>query len=445
MGKYKVGVISLGCDKNRIDSEIMLGTINSNYTITNDASDADIIIINTCGFIEKAKQESIDTILEMAEYKTKGKCKLLMATGCLTQRYGEELANLIPEIDVMLGVNDYLQINNYINDFINNNKKIIQCNYSDAGINEGKRVLTTKSSTAYIRIAEGCDNHCTYCIIPKIRGHYRSRSIESVLEEANSLVEQGVTEIILIAQDTTRFGIDIYGEKYLHILIRKLSSITDLKWIRVLYCYPEEIYPELIEELATNEKFCRYLDLPIQHISNKILKLMGRKTSKESIINIINQLRSSIPDISLRTSIIVGFPGETEEDFMELVEFVKDTAFDNLGVFKYSQEEGSAAAILPNQVDERIKTMRERQLMKEQKQLIPEINAKNINNTYNVLVEEELEEYYIGRSEKMAPEIDGVIYIKKTSPIKVGSFIKVRIEKSIDYDLLGVVINEFSK
>ena len=445
MGQYKVGVISLGCDKNRIDSEIMLGTINSNYVITNNASDADILIINTCGFIEKAKQESIDTILEMAEYKTKGKCKLLMATGCLTQRYGEELAKLIPEIDIMLGVNDYLQINNYINDFISNQKKIIQCNYSDAGINEGKRVLTTKSSTAYIRIAEGCDNHCTYCIIPKIRGHYRSRSMESILEEANSLVQQGVTEIILIAQDTTRYGIDIYGEKQLHILIKELSKISDLKWIRVLYCYPEEIYPELIKELASNDKFCKYLDLPIQHISNNILKLMGRKTTKESIINAINQLRSNVPDIALRTSIIVGFPGETEEDFIELVEFVKDASFDNLGVFKYSQEEGSAAALLPNQIDEKVKTIRERLLMKEQKQLIPEINAKSINKTYMVLVEEESQEYYIGRSEKMAPEIDGVIYIKNDEPIKIGSYIPVKIEKSIDYDLLGVVDNEFGK
>ncbi len=289
LSKYKVGIISLGCDKNRIDSEIMLGSINKNFEITNNAEESDIIIINTCGFIEKAKQESIDTILEMAEYKKKGKCKLLMATGCLTQRYGDELAELIPEIDVMLGVNDYIKINTYILNFINDNEKIIKCNYSDSNINEGERIITTNKVTAYVRIAEGCDNFCTYCIIPKIRGKYRSRSMESILKEVSSLAKQGVKEIILIAQDTTRYGIDLYGKKQLHKLIKEISSITEIQWIRVLYCYPEELYDDLIEEMSSNSKVCSYLDLLIQHISNSILKAMGRKTTKESIIKTIRR------------------------------------------------------------------------------------------------------------------------------------------------------------
>ena len=439
MGKNKVGIISLGCDKNRIDSEIMLGTINSSYEITNKAQEADILIINTCGFIEKAKEESINTILEMAKYKTDGNCKLLMATGCLTQRYGEELAELIPEIDVMLGVNDYLQINKHINDFINSNKRIISCDYSDNLVNEGNRILTTKSSTAYIRIAEGCDNHCTYCIIPKIRGKYRSRSMENIIKEASDLAAQGVKEIILIAQDTTRYGIDIYGEKLLHKLISDISLIDDIKWIRVLYCYPEEIYPELINEMASNEKFCKYLDLPIQHISNDILKVMGRKTSKESIIDTISTLRKRIPDISLRTSIIVGFPGERESQFQELMDFVKEIRFDNLGVFKYSQEEGSAAALLPNQIDEDIKKDREMKLMSLQKSLMEDINGLNVGKTYDVLVENETKDFYIGRNERMAPEIDGLIYINKDKDIALGNIVSVKIKEALEYDLLGVV------
>lgn len=443
--KYKVGIISLGCDKNRIDSEIMLGAVNKDFELTNKAEEADIIIINTCGFIEKAKQESIDTILEMAEYKKRGNCKLLMATGCLTQRYGEELAELIPEIDVMLGVNDYIQINKYINDFIKNHKKIIRCNYSDQNINEGMRIITTNKISAYVRIAEGCDNYCTYCIIPKIRGKYRSRSMESILKEVKNLGDQGVKEIILIAQDTTRYGIDLYGEKSLHKLIKDISEISGIQWIRILYCYPEELYEELIQEMAKNKKVCNYLDLPIQHISNDVLKLMGRKTSKESILNTMDKLRKAIPDIKLRTSIIVGFPGETEDNFMELKAFIQEVKFDNLGVFRYSQEEGTAAALMKNQIEEDIKKRREKELMNVQRELVLKQSQENIGKTYDVLIESEEEEYYIGRNQGMAPEIDGLIFIKKNESLAVGDIIPVKIMESAEYDLIGVVCYESSK
>ena len=289
MTKYKVGLVSLGCDKNRVDSEIILGQMKTNYDFTNDPKEAHIIIVNTCGFIEKAKQESIDTILEMAKYKNKYNCKLLIATGCLTQRYSKELSELMPEIDIMLGVNDYKKINEHISNYIENEQKILSVDYSDNNINEGERVITTDKSTAYLRIAEGCDNFCTYCIIPKIRGKFRSRPIESIIVEAEKLVKNGVKEIILVAQDTTRYGVDIYnGEKKLPTLLKKLCTIEGLKWIRIMYCYPEEITEELIEVMATEEKICKYIDLPIQHISNKILKLMGRKTTKETITNKID-------------------------------------------------------------------------------------------------------------------------------------------------------------
>ncbi|MDU1855320.1 MAG: 30S ribosomal protein S12 methylthiotransferase RimO, partial [Clostridium baratii] len=371
MTKYKVGMVSLGCDKNRVDSEIMLGVMNKAYEITNNPKEADIIIVNTCGFIEKAKQESIDTILEMANYKTKHQCKLLIATGCLTQRYGKELKELMPEIDIMLGVNDYNKIDKLIKDFItkeNMEDKFTEVNYSDENINEGERVLTTESSTAYIRIAEGCNNFCTYCIIPKIRGKFRSREMDSIIKEAKGLASKGVKELILIAQDTTLYGSDIYGKKSLHILLKELSKIDGIKWIRVLYCYPEEIYDELIDEIAVNDKVVKYLDLPIQHISNNILKLMGRKTTKEDIINKIDKLRDRVPGIALRTSLIVGFPNETEEDFKELKDFLLEYKLDKVGVFKYSREEGTPAAKMDGQVDEEIKDIRENELMLTQRE-----------------------------------------------------------------------------
>ena len=443
---YKVGMVSLGCDKNRVDSEIILGKMSNEYEITSNPKNADIIIVNTCGFIESAKQESIDTILEMANYKINYNCKLLIATGCLTQRYGEELRNLIPEIDIMLGVNDYNKINEFITDFIEGNKIASELlNYSDENINEGKRILTTQKESAYIRIAEGCNNFCTYCIIPKIRGKFRSRKMENIINEAKDLSENGVKEIILIAQDTTLYGSDIYEKKSLHLLLRELSKVEGIKWIRVLYCYPEEIYDELIDEIASNGKVTKYLDLPIQHISDKILKLMGRKTSKQDIINKINKLREKISGIVLRTTFIVGFPKETEEDFNEIIDFIQEYKLDKVGVFTYSQEEDTAAAIMEGQIVEEIKKKREEKLMLLQKGISEQINKLKIGKLYDILVEGYNGEYYYGRSYEMAPDIDASVLFKSSKNINVGELIKVKIIENMDYDLVGVVVDESCK
>lgn len=445
MSKFKVGMVSLGCDKNRVDSELILGSINKFYEITNNPKEAEIIIINTCGFIESAKQESIDTILEMAEYKKTHKCKMIIATGCLTQRYGDELLELIPEIDILMGVNDYMKLHKLIVDFIKTEQRVSSTTYKDEGVNEGERILTTNSHTAYLRIAEGCNNFCTYCIIPKIRGKFRSRSKESILAEATSLVNQGVKEIILIAQDLTNYGEDLYGKNELHVLINEISNIKGLEWIRLLYCYPEEITDELIEVIDNNPKVMKYLDLPIQHISNNILKMMARKTNKETIIGKINLLREKVPGITLRTSLIVGFPGETEEDFNELCRFLKNYKLDNVGVFTYSQEEGTAAAKLPNQVDEDVKIKRKEKLMNIQRGIVKDLNKLKIGNIYDTIIDGSTGEYYIGRNYEMAPEIDGLIYITKGKVLKKGDIIKVKITNIMEYDLVGDVWNESSK
>lgn len=444
MTKYKIGLVSLGCDKNRIDSELILGSLATENKIVNNPKEADIIIVNTCGFIESSKQESIDTILEMAEFK-KDNCKLLIATGCLTQRYSEELHNLIPEIDIMLGVNDYDQLNTYIKDFFNHNNKICTCNYSDSTINEGERILTTPQYSAYLRIAEGCSNLCTYCIIPKIRGKYRSRSMENVIQEANDLAERGVKEIILVAQDTTKYGIDLYDEKKLPELIRKLSEIDNIEWIRILYCYPEEITDDLIDEIANNEKVCKYLDIPIQHISNSVLKRMNRKSTKEIITTNILKMRSKIKDLILRTSIIVGFPGETDKDFKELKEFISSIKFDKLGVFKYSQEEGTPAAKMDGQIDEEVKQYREEELMLMQQCGSKENNYKKIGKKYKVLVEGYKDGQWVGRNYEMSPEIDGAIFFKCDKILSIGNFIEVVITEALEYDLIGVVCDESCK
>ncbi len=378
----------------------------------------------------------------MAKYKIKYKCKLLIATGCLTQRYGKELLDLMPELDIVLGVNDYEKINKAIEGFIKENKKISSTNFTNEGINEGKRIITTNKSSAYLRIAEGCNNFCTYCIIPKIRGKFRSRKIENIIEEGKILANAGVKEIILIAQDTTNYGIDLYNEKRLHIVLRELSKIEGIEFIRVMYCYPEAIYRELIEEISKNDKVCKYLDLPIQHISNDILKRMGRKTSKEEIIDKIKTLRENVSNIVLRTSLIVGFPGETEEDFNELKEFLKEMKLDKVGVFTYSQEEDTPAALMENQIDEKIKQQREKELMEVQKEVSKAINKSKIGRTYKVLVENS--DYFIGRSYEMAPDIDGLIYIKEKN-LKANKFYDVKIKEALEYDLIGVVLNESCK
>ena len=444
--RLKIGTVSLGCDKNRVDTEVMLGDIGRFFDIVNDPEEADILIVNTCGFIESSKQESIDTILEMAEYKNRGKCKVLIATGCLTQRYGEELKKLIPELDIILGTNNYNMLYSLINEKLSGADNLVKNDYSDKVINEGERVLTTPNHFAYVRIAEGCSNFCTYCVIPKIRGKYRSRRMESILEEAKKLAASGVKEIILVAQDTTKYGTDIYGEKRLVELLRKLSKIEGLKWIRLMYCYPEEITEELIYEIRDNDKVLKYLDIPIQHISNRVLKRMNRRSTKELVTNLIDKLRTNIPEIVIRTSIIVGFPGETDEDFNELCEFIRDAKLDKMGVFTFSNEEGSAASLMENQIDEEVKESRKDKLMMIQQQISKNINAKKMGKIYKVLVDELSDDnLWIGRSYEMAPEIDGNIIINCNDVINQGCFINVKIESALEYDLVGVVYNESSK
>ncbi len=440
MDKLKVGVVNLGCDKNRIDSEIIIGNIKEKFEVINEPNNADIIIINTCGFIESSKQESIDTILEMAKYKEDHNCKVLIATGCLTQRYGSELLKLIPELDIILGVNDYDKLNDSIEQVLKNNKKIAYTSYSDSNINIGKRVVTTGGTTAYIRISEGCNNKCAYCAIPSIRGKYRSRTIEDILKEASVLAINGYKELILVAQDTTSYGIDIYGEKKLHILLNQLSQIKSIKWIRILYCYAEELTDEIIDEIASNDKVCKYIDIPIQHISDKILKSMRRKGRNKTITDNINKLRAKVPNVVLRTSLIVGFPGEREEDFEELKDFIKKIKFDKLGVFTYSQEEGTAAADMDEQIDDEIKEMRYHELMALQQQISKELNKNRVGKIYTVLIENKEDKMYIGRSYEMAPEIDGEIFIENDNNIKIGQFIDVEIIRALEYDLIGVVL-----
>lgn len=441
MEKYKLGLVSLGCDKNRVDSEIMLGMLKNTYEITEEPKEADIIIVNTCGFIESSKQESIDTILEMAEYKKDHNCKLLMATGCLTQRYGEELLKLMPELDIILGVNNYGFLDQYVEKFIKTRERIMAVDYLDSGINEGERILTTGfGQTAYLRISEGCSNHCTYCIIPKIRGTYRSRPMEKILEEAKTLAKGGVQEVIVVAQDTTRYGTDLYGKKALPELLRKLKEIEGIKWIRVLYLYPEEFTEELIEELKTNEKVVKYLDLPIQHISDGVLKRMARRTKKEDLLSLLRTLRHEIPDLVLRTSLIVGFPGETDEEFKELYDFVDEIEFDKLGVFTYSKEEGTAAALMKGQIRKDVKERRRNLIMERQQEVSRRILERKVGKTYEVLVEGMGEDGYYGRSFEMAPEVDGMIIIKTQKDLMVGSFVDVKIIEALEYDLVGVLI-----
>ncbi len=442
MEKLKVGVINLGCDKNRIDSEIIISSLSEKYDITNNPKLADIILVNTCGFIESSKQESIDTILEMSRYKEKYNCSVLIATGCLTQRYGSELSELMPELDIMLGVNDYNKLLSSIEEVISKNTKVQHVSYSDENINEGNRVLTTGTYSAFVRISEGCDNACAYCAIPNIRGKYRSRKMENIIQEAKDLSEHGCKEIILVAQDTTRYGIDLYGEKNLHKLISEISKISGIHWIRVLYCYAEEITDEIINEIASNDKVCKYVDIPIQHISDDILKSMRRKGRKKVIIENINKMRKSIKGVTLRTSLIVGFPGETEENFEELIEFIKEIKFDKLGVFKYSMEDGTAAAEMTNQISEEIKVRREHELMIIQQGISKELNSKKIDKIYEVLVEGCDGKTYFGRNYEMAPEVDGTIFFESDKVYNKGEFVKVKVTKALEYDLIGDVCCE---
>lgn len=443
----KIGVVSLGCPKNLVDSETMLGLIHEeNYEITNDPSEAEIIIVNTCGFIESAKEESINTILQMAEYKKSGSCKYIIVTGCLSQRYAEELFNELPEADAIAGVEVYDEIGSTIKRVMNGERFIMLERSKPDVIYTSKetflpRILTTPSYTAYLKIAEGCDNCCSYCAIPKIRGPYRSKPMEQVLKEAKALADNGVKELIVVAQDTTRYGEDLPGGKLLLAdLLKELNKIESLKWIRVMYCYPNNFTDELIETFASLDKVCKYVDLPLQHASNRLLASMNRYDTREEVETLLAKLRKRIPGIVIRTTFIVGFPGETDADFEELKEFVEQQRFENAGVFAYSQEEGTVAGAMPNQIPDEIKQERYHELMALQAQISEEIHKDTEGQTLEVLVEgieEDGSGLHYGRSYREAPDIDGLVFIENPGDIKPGCFVKVNILQGFTYESVG--------
>lgn len=443
----KIGVVSLGCPKNLVDSETMLGLIHEeNYEITNDPSEAEIIIVNTCGFIESAKEESINTILQMAEYKKSGSCKYIIVTGCLSQRYAEELFSELPEADAIAGVEVYDEIGSIIKRVMNGERFIILERSKPDVIYTSKetflpRILTTPSYTAYLKIAEGCDNCCSYCAIPKIRGPYRSKPMAQVLKEAKALADNGVKELIVVAQDTTRYGEDLPGGKLLLAdLLKELNKIESLKWIRVMYCYPNNFTDELIETFASLDKVCKYVDLPLQHASNRLLASMNRYDTREEVETLLAKLRKRIPGIVIRTTFIVGFPGETDADFEELKEFVEQQRFENAGVFAYSQEEGTVAGAMPNQIPDEIKQERYHELMALQAQISEEIHKDTEGQTLEVLVEgieEDGSGLHYGRSYREAPDIDGLVFIENPGDIKPGCFVKVNILQGFTYESVG--------
>lgn len=443
----KVSIESLGCAKNLVDSEVMMGLLSQyNFVLTKDKYEADIIIVNTCGFIEAAKQESINTIIELGSLKKDGNCKLLIVSGCLAERYSKDLLEELPEVDAVIGTGNYPEIIKVIDDTLKGEKVVKSGNINIEISEDLPRILSTPSYTAYLKIAEGCDNNCTYCIIPKLRGSYRSRKMEYIIEEAKDMAQKGIKEVILIAQDTSMYGIDLYGEIKLPKLLKELAKIKGIKWIRLLYCYPDNISDELIDVIAEERKICKYLDLPIQHCNNNILKRMNRKTTKEHIQNVIHKLREKITDMHLRTSLIVGFPGETDEEFRELKEFVQTAKFDRLGVFTYSKEEDTAAAKLENQIDEEIKEQRRDEIMYVQKEISFEKNRNKIGEIYDILVEEQVEEsVYIGRTPYDAPEVDGVVYFNAEEALNLGALVKVKITDVLEYDLLGEIVDESCK
>lgn len=436
-----VGFISLGCSKNLVDTEMTIGLFkNHNYNIVNAPGTADVIVINTCGFIESAKEEAINTILEMAEYK-KNRCKYLIVMGCLVQRYKEELAKAIPEVDLWIKYGEYNNIWEQIENLLLpvNTKYKLDC---PSKLNFLDRVVTTGKNFAYLRIAEGCSNHCTYCAIPSIRGPFISRKMEDILEEANKLVDSGIKELIVIAQDTTKYGIDIYGKPMLSKLLQELCKIKDVKWIRFLYAYPETITDELIETVKNNEKICNYFDIPIQHISGQVLKRMNRKSNGETIRNLITKIRKEIPDVILRTTVIVGFPGETKENFEELYKFIETTKFDRLGAFSYSKEDATPASRLPDQIHPMTKKSRYNKIMKLQQEIMPKILNNQIGKEIEMLVETKTfdSKYYAGRSYMDVPDIDGLIYIKNNKETNLeGKFIKCKITAVNGYDLIAEI------
>lgn len=435
--------VSLGCDKNLVDSEVMLGLLTKHgHQIIDDETMADVIVVNTCCFIHDAKEESIQTILEMAEYKKEGNLKALIVTGCLAQRYKQEILDEIEEVDAVLGTNSYDKIVEAIGEALKGHTTLEMNRLEGLPVVDSKRVVTTGGHYAYLKIAEGCDKHCTYCIIPKIRGDFRSVPMEQLLEEAKSLAEQGVKELILVAQETTLYGKDLYGEKCLPKLLRELCKISGICWIRILYCYPEEITDELIEVMKEEKKICHYLDLPIQHASDAILKRMGRRTSKAQLVEIIGKLRKEIPDIALRTTLITGFPGETEEQHEELMEFVDEMEFERLGVFTYSPEEDTPAATFADQIEEEVKEERQADLMELQQEIAFDFAEDMIGREVLVMIEGKVadENAYVGRTYMDAPNVDGLIFVESEEELVSGDMAKVRITGALEYDLIGEIV-----
>ena len=439
----KILFLSLGCDKNLVDSEVMLGMLTSRgYEITDDENEADVIIINTCCFIHDAMEESIQNILNMAEYKKNGKAKALIVTGCLAQRYRQEILDEIPEVDEVLGTTAIDQIIRAVDQALEGKKEVILSDLNALPLPDAKRAVSTGGHFAYLKIAEGCDKHCTYCIIPKLRGAYRSIPMEHLLKEARELAGQGVKELILVAQETTLYGKDIYGEKSLHRLVKELCRINGIQWIRILYCYPEEITDELIQVMKEEKKVCHYLDLPIQHANDQVLKRMGRRTTKQELIDIVSKLRKEIPDICLRTTLITGFPGETREQHEELMDFVDEMEFDRLGVFTYSPEEGTPAAEMQDQVDEEVKKERQAELMELQQEVAFDKAEEMKGREVLVMIEGKVadENAYVGRTYRDAPNVDGLIFINTEEELVSGDFVRVKVTGALDYDLIGGLV-----
>lgn len=444
----KVLFISLGCDKNLADSEEMLGLLTGNgHEIVDSEEEAEVIVINTCCFIHDAKEESVENILEMAEYKKTGTCKVLIVTGCMAQRYKSEIIEEIPEVDAVLGTTSYMDILKAIEEACQGRHFQEFRDINELPADSGRRVLTTGGHYGYLKIAEGCDKHCTYCIIPSLRGSFRSVPQERLIAQAEHMAEQGVKELILVAQETTMYGTDLYGKKTLHLLLKELCKIKGIRWIRVLYCYPEEIYDELIQVMKEEKKICHYLDLPIQHASDRILKRMGRRTTRAQLTATIEKLRKEIPDIVLRTTLITGFPGETEEDHQELMEFVDEMEFDRLGAFTYSPEEGTPAETMEDQIPEEIKEERRDEIMELQQEISLEKGNDRIGQELLVMIEGKVsgESAYIARTYGDAPKVDGYIFVQTGELLMTGDFAKVRVTGALEYDLIGELADEYTE
>ncbi len=439
----KILFVSLGCDKNRVDAEKMLGLLSGQgWQMTDDELEADVIVINTCCFINEAKEESIRNILEYARCKEEGHCRALICTGCMAQRYAEEIREELPEVDAVVGTTAYDRIAEVIQEALRGERSQVMDDLSRLALPQGERVLTTGGHYAYLKIAEGCDKHCTYCAIPSMRGPYRSVPREMLIREAEDLASKGVKELILVAQETTLYGTDLYGRRCLHELIRDLAQIRGIFWIRVLYCYPEEIYEDLIRCMKTEKKFLHYLDLPIQHANDEILRRMGRRTTREDLKRIIRHLRDEIPDIVLRTTLITGFPGESREQFEDVCRFINEMEFNRLGVFPYSQEEGTPAARLPDQIDEETKLSRMDELMELQQEIAFDLENEMIGREMDVMIEGQVagENAYIARSYGDAPDVDGYVFLNTDETLVTGDFARVRITGASDYDLIGELL-----